>query len=190
MRADLRFDWTIPEPTGALDRFMGPGKSRGETAVEVVGGVVAAGLIGWFVWRTGGVTGWRLALVAVLALDLAGGVLTNATNSAKRWYHRLPAARPRLVFVSAHVLHLAAVAAFLGGTWTWFLVNALLLLGSAVLIESMPVELRRPVAMALLMALFLINLGWLPAVLAWFPALFYLKLLVCHLVPEAPLHDR
>ncbi|WP_026212397.1 hypothetical protein [Longispora albida] len=187
MRTDLVADWEVPRPSGALDRVMGPGKTRAETVTELSGGLVAAALIAWHVW--GDFTGWQLAVVAILALDLAGGVMTNATNSAKRWYHRSPKAKPRLMFVTVHIAHLAAVV-FLGGTWLWFATNAALLLASALLIEGVPVAIRRPTAMAAYMAFFLLNLGWLPAPLAWFPALFYLKLLVCHLVPEAPLRDR
>ncbi|WP_436496248.1 hypothetical protein [Actinokineospora sp. HUAS TT18] len=190
MRTDLHVDWTVPAPTSALDKFMGPGKSRGESTVEILGGLLVASLLAWYTLRAGGIDGWRLALVALLALDVTGGVITNATNSAKRWYHRTPSARPRLVFVSAHVVHLALVALFLGGSWTWLWVNVLVLLGSAAIIESTAIRLRRPIAMTLLMAAFVINLGWLPAALAWFPGLFYLKLLVCHLVPEAPLDTR
>ncbi|WP_165953812.1 hypothetical protein [Streptomyces sp. 8K308] len=51
------------------------------------------------------------------------------------------------------------------------------------------VHLTRPVAMAAYTTAVLVNLFWLtvPAVLAWFAPLFFLKLLVCHLTPSAPL---
>ncbi|MEV6523724.1 hypothetical protein AB0M43_17375 [Longispora sp. NPDC051575] len=191
MRDDLRVDWRVPPDTGWLDRFMGPGKSRAESLVEYVGGACCVALLAAYCWRTAdGLSSLQLTVIGVLALDLVGGVLTNATNAAKRWYHRTPSPRGRLTFVAAHVLHLAAVAFLvLPDGAAWFVVNTLLLLGAAVLIERVAPHLRRPVAMSAYMVAVLVNLLAfpVPAVLAWFAAFFFLKLLVCHLVPEAPL---
>lgn len=199
MRDDLRISWEIPSGrpglAGRLERFMGPGKSRSESVVEVLGLLGCAALLAAGLWGSGTAHAWstaQLVVVALVGLDLVGGVLTNATNAAKRWYHRPgPAARrARLLFVSAHLVHLAAMGLIvLSGDLAWTLANAALLLGGAVVVEFAPVHLRRPVAMALLMAAVLVNLFWLPvpAALAWFAPLFFLKLLVGHLVPEAPL---
>ncbi|MEU6313027.1 hypothetical protein [Streptomyces sp. NPDC047014] len=199
MRADLRISWEIPEtPTGfagRLERFMGPGKSRSESVVESVGLTGCAVLLAAGLWGSGAVREWsagQVTVVALMGLDLVGGVLTNATNAAKRWYHRADpgARRARLLFVSAHLLHLGAMGLYvLGGDLGWTAGNAVLLLGGAMAVEYAPLHLRRPVAMAALMAAVLVNLFWLPVAvaLAWFAPLFFLKLLVCHLVPEAPL---
>ncbi|WP_374772042.1 hypothetical protein OG756_01840 [Streptomyces sp. NBC_01310] len=202
MRRDVQISWEIPATppglAGRLERFMGPGKSRSESVVETLGLLGCALLLAAGLW-TSGVTGdlstAQLVVVALAGLDLIGGVLTNATNAAKRWYHRAdPAARrARLLFVSAHLIHLAAMGlVVLSGDLTWTLTNAALLLGGAVVVEFAPVHLKRLVAMALLMAAVLVNLFWLPvpAVFSWFAPLFFLKLLVCHLVPEAPLERR
>ncbi|WP_420079307.1 hypothetical protein ACN6AT_09815 [Streptomyces sp. JL4002] len=199
MRTDLRISWEIPATppglAGRLERFMGPGKTRSESAVETVGLIGCALLLAAGLWDSGAAREWtagQLVVVALAGLDLIGGVLTNATNAAKRWYHRADrgARRARLVFVSAHLLHLAAVGLYvLSGDLAWTAGNAVLLLGGAAAVEFAPVHLRRPVSMAVLMAAVLVNLFWLPvpAALAWFAPLFFLKLLVCHLVPEAPL---
>ncbi|MFF3557634.1 hypothetical protein ACWD4V_17605 [Streptomyces tsukubensis] len=205
MRTDLTVDWEIPStpdgPGGLLERFMGPGKSRSESAVELAGGALCAGLLAAGLWSpaaSGIRESWstlQLVVVAVAGLDLVGGILTNATNAAKRWYHRQAATarRTRLVFVGAHLLHLAVVGAVvLEGDAVWASGNAALLLGGAVAVEFAPVQLKRPVAMGLWTAAVLVNLFWLtvPAALVWFAPLFFLKLLVCHLVPEAPLRHR
>ncbi|MEU6208399.1 hypothetical protein ABZ891_00570 [Streptomyces sp. NPDC047023] len=199
MRTDLRISWDVPATppglAGRLERFMGPGKSRSETLVETVGLIGCAALLAAGVWNSGAARDWstaQLVVVALAGLDLIGGVLTNATNAAKRWYHRADrgARRARLVFVSAHLVHLAAMGlVVLSGDLPWTAGNAVLLLGGAAAVEFAPVHLRRPVSMAVLMAAVLVNLFWLPvpAALAWFAPLFFLKLLVCHLVPEAPL---
>ncbi|WP_158887399.1 hypothetical protein [Amycolatopsis anabasis] len=200
MRTDVRIDWTIPPlargVTGALQRFFGPGAKRGEYLVQAVGGVLCLALLVW--WTARGFRDWsagQIVVALLIAFDVVGGVLTNATNAAKRWYHRQAPGmtRERLLFVGVHVLHLAAVAFVLRtGAWPWFLLNAVVLAGSALLVEFVPLEVKRPVAMATLLAAVALNeiLAPLPGALGWFVPFFYLKLLVCHLVPEAPMSRR
>ncbi|MFD7962910.1 hypothetical protein ACFV5J_19085 [Streptomyces zaomyceticus] len=202
MRTDLEIAWEIPRTppgfAGRVERFMGPGKTRAESAVEIAGLVVCALLLAagirtsgaWHAW-----SGLQCAVVALVGLDLIGGVLTNATNAAKRWYHRPGPGvrRSRLLFVSAHLLHLLAVGLIVLPTdWRWTLGNGALLLAGAALVEFTPLHLKRPVSMIALTVAVLVNLFWLevPLVLGWFAPLFFLKLLVCHLVPEAPLERR
>ncbi|MEU7607390.1 hypothetical protein, partial [Streptomyces sp. NPDC041003] len=170
MRADLRISWEVPATppglAGRLERFMGPGKSRSESVVETLGLLGCALLLTAGLWTSGATRDWstaQLVVVALAGLDLIGGVLTNATNAAKRWYHRADpgARRARLLFVSAHLIHLAAMGlVVLSGDLAWTLTNAALLLGGAVVVEFAPVHLKRPAAMALLMAAVVVNLFW------------------------------
>ncbi|MER7763169.1 hypothetical protein [Streptomyces sp. NPDC097619] len=202
MRADVTVDWEIPLTPdgllGRLERFMGPGKSRAESAVEAAGGVLAAALLAAGLLGSAAARDWsalQWVVVALAGLDLIGGILTNSTNAAKRWYHREDpgARRARLLFVSAHLGHLVAFGLLvLDGDLTWTLGNAALLAGAAAAVEFTPVHLTRPVAAAAWTSVVLVNLFWLPVppALAWFAPLFFLKLLVCHLVPEAPLRVR
>ncbi|MBB4680943.1 hypothetical protein [Crossiella cryophila] len=128
-------------------------------------------------------------MLVVLAVDLVGGVLTNATTAAKRWYHRDPRPAARVRFVALHLVHLALFGLLvLDRDWGWALGNAVVLLVGTVLIECSPVPARRVVAMAAFLVAVLVNLVWLPIplVLVWVPVFFQLKLLVCHLVPEVP----
>ncbi|MET8830622.1 hypothetical protein ABZX40_34865 [Streptomyces sp. NPDC004610] len=202
MRAEPVVDWEIP-PTppglaGRLERFLGPGKSRAESAVEIGGGLLCAALLVAGLWSPAASAtreSWsavQLTVVLVAGLDLIGGILTNATNAAKRWYHRRApgARRARLLFVTAHLLHLAVLGTVvLEGDIGWTLGNAGLLLAGAAAVEYAPAGLARPVAVGVWTAVVLVNLFWLtvPLALVWFAPLFHLKLLVCHLVPEAPL---
>ncbi|MEV0584445.1 hypothetical protein [Nonomuraea sp. NPDC050310] len=194
MRAEI--DWNIPATPpgwrGAFERFMGPGKTRAELRMEVAGSLACMALLGWHLLVTPIQGGWPQWLVTVvIGLDLVGGVMTNATNAAKRWYHHKPA-RARLGFVAAHLVYLAAMAfVVLDAAWGWFLANSALLLAGALLIESVRLEAKRPAAMASYMAAVLVNLTVLPVpeALDWFTVLFFLKLLVCYLVPEAPMRS-
>lgn len=203
-RPDVVVDWAIPETgggwSGRIERFLGPGKTRAEQVVEVGGGLVGLALVAWLILHTGAHRQWsglQNAVVAVAAVDLVGGVLTNATSSAKRWYHRVRprASRARLVFVASHVVHLLALALVVPHGVVWAAVNGVLLLAGAGLVEAVPLEVRRPTATATWVVAVTINLVLLPLppALAWVVPFFFLKLLVGHLVPEAPLrsaHDR
>ena len=174
---------------GALDRFIGPGATSVEAALQLVPSILAAIAapayalslpIDW--------TPWQLGLLALFGFDLVGGVLTNATNAAKRWYHRPGQGwQQHLSFVVIHLFHIGAVALFFrGGDWTFFSgVSAYLLLATG-LIVSVPLYLQRPVAFGLY-GLSLIGSFYLltpiPG-LEWFLPLFFLKLLLSHLIKE------
>ena len=199
VRPDLVIDWTIPpQPPGlrgVVARFLGPGQTKHEVLVEIVGFVVCAVLLSGYlamslpsiaptlVW-------WQILLVAVIGYDLIGGVLVNATGAAKRWYHRPGTRRSRLVFISVHLVYLFVVALLvLRSEWTWLAVNASILFGGAAAVEAVPVAVRRPLAAGWVVIAVLLNLILvpIPAALAWFVPFFFLKLLVFHQVPEAPL---
>ncbi|MFW6252758.1 MAG: hypothetical protein ACOC4F_02395, partial [bacterium] len=72
----------------------------------------------------------------------------------------------------------------------WILAGTLatVLLAATVVILKTPLYLKRPVAMALYGALVVVlaELVSPPAGMEWFIPLFYLKLLVGHLLPEEP----
>jgi hypothetical protein len=169
---------------------MGPGATDAEQWLEL-GAALLAG-IGAGVYAFA-VSDWSLiqSLVTVLlAFDLAGGVVTNATSSAKRWYHRPgQGIRQHLGFTAVHALHLFLVAwLFLGGDWTYFAGTYAWLLAAALAIEFTPLYLKRPVALGLFVVSLTLSLYIFaaPPGLEWFLPVFYLKLLVSHLLPEAP----
>jgi hypothetical protein len=137
------------------------------------------------------VEGWSwLQYVAccVLAFDTAGGIVTNATSSAKRWYHRVGQGfKQHVGFVSIHLFHLLMVSwLYLALDVMWFVIAGAYLLFSAVVVLSVPQYLQRPVALAAYACVLLISMYGLPqpAGLEWFLPLFYLKLLVSYLPKE------
>ncbi|MEM9542721.1 MAG: hypothetical protein AAGA60_24920 [Cyanobacteria bacterium P01_E01_bin.42] len=183
----------IPTPRsgwkGQLDRFIGPGATPAELALQLVpsiGSAIAASLyastlpIDW--------TPWQLGAIAILGFDLVGGVLTNATAAAKRWYHRPGQGwRQHLGFVSVHLFHIGLVALlFRGGDSLFFASISSYLLLAAGLILAIPVYLQRPIALGLYgLALLGDRYIFAPTPgLEWFLPLFFLKLLVSHLLKE------
>jgi len=188
-------DWSVPEPRsgflGQWDRFMGPGATNAEQWLELGAAAIAAGAMAVYAFSpSSGWTALQSAVAILMALDLAGGVVTNATSSAKRWYHR-PGQGPRehLSFVAVHAVHLLLIAwLFLGGDWTYFLGTYGFLLAAALAVAAVPRYLKRPAAFALYVLALLLSLYVFasPGGLEWFLPVFYLKLLVSHLLPEVP----
>jgi hypothetical protein len=90
-------------------------------------------------------------------------------------------------FVCVHLLHVGLVALLLrGGDWLfWAGVSSYLLLAAGLILAS-PLYLQRPVALGLYgLALLSDRYLFLPTPgLEWFLPLFFLKLLVSHLLHE------
>ncbi|WP_428646184.1 hypothetical protein [Roseibium sp.] len=192
----MKIDWTPPPPrdglAGKWDVFVGPGATGEEEWVQIVfGGVLACICFGLFLAVVGKEATWvQIAAAGVLALDISGGVVTNAANSAKRWFHRAGVTTSgHLRFVAAHLLHLAVVAwLFSTVPLTYFGLTAAFLLASAVLVLALPLYLRRPSAFGLV-AIGICLAGLPPfdiAGLQWFLPLLLLKLILGHALKEAP----
>lgn len=184
-------DAPAPRPglIGQFDRFIGPGATPAE-----IGLMLVAALGGALFQVVYGVTsGWSAAQIIVaglLAFDIAGGVVDNATRAARRWYHRPGMGfRQHYGFIAVHFLHpLLVVLLFRPGDWTFFLlVYGYLMLAALVLLRA-PVYLRRPLALLLVMGGALLTLyGVTPTPgLEWLFVAFYLKLLLAHAVPSTP----
>lgn len=182
----LRSGWL-----GRLDRFIGPGATPAEVALQLVPSVVAAIAAPLYAstlsidWSP-----WQLGLISILGFDLVGGVLTNATAAAKRWYHRPGQGwRQHMTFVAVHLLHIGLVALlFRGGDVHFFMGVAGYLLLAAGLILHSPLYLQKPIALGLYCLALLGNLYLFAPTpgLEWFLPLFFLKLLISHLLNEMP----
>lgn len=180
------------EPRGGLagfvDRLAGPGATTAELALQFGVAFAAAGAAAvWYAISQGG-SPWLVALAAVLGFDLGGGVVTNATAAAKRWFHRPGQGfADHFGFVLLHIVHIALISFIvLGISWRYFAGASIVLVAGALLILLTPRRLTRPVAMAVYALVLVSHRGFLPVPLGfeWFTPVFFLKLFVCHLVPE------
>ena len=185
---------TLPDPRAGLlghwDRFVGPGMTRGETAL-----VIGAALLGTLA------AGWHLALSgfsplhtligALIAFDVVGGAVCNATDTTKRWYHRADQTlRDHFGFIALHLAHIALVAALFRGAgidWVYGVLAGSWLLVSAVCTLTAPKLLKNPIAITcylIALGLMFYSLGPTPGMEWFLPALF-IKLLLGHAVPPA-----
>ena len=121
-------DWNLPPIRsgfrGLLDRAFGPGYTRAEFYLQTLVPVFSALAVPAIASALH--VPWTLAqqlVAAFLALDGIGGVITNSTSSAKRWFHRETITpRQHLAFTASHLLHFALVAwMFAEQSLAWFM---------------------------------------------------------------------
>jgi hypothetical protein len=177
-----------PGAVGLWERLIGPAATRAESALIALWAVLCAAAVVAYVLAAG--LGWsalQLTVATLLALDIGGGVPANASNSAKRWFHRPGQGfREHFGFTLIHVHPFARALLFPGFGWGAAAgVYAYLLVAVAVVLV-VPLYLKRPVAFVLYCVALLASLYALgvPPGLEWFVPLFFLKLLVVHLLPE------
>ena len=191
----MHISWDLPafRPGfwGIIDKFIGPGATTAEKNIQLFlpflfsAGVVAVGLYSEFNW-----SGVQYVIIALLAGDMVGGVVTNATSAAKRWFFREGEGFwEHITFVAIHLFQIAIFSwAFQGFDPIWIAGVYGLLVTSSVIILISPLYLQRPVAASLYMVALILSLYVFdtPAHLEWFlPILFY-KLLISHLLREEP----
>lgn len=174
------------------DRLIAPNATRGEAALcysVAVAGAVTAGLLAR---HTGG-SALVIIVVALVGFDLFGGAVVNATDSAKRWFHRPGReARHRLAFVAIHgqpFLLALTVPGF--GWWAAAAIYGFVVV-AAIAVTVTPPHLRTPVAFATTVFGVTLTTAVLtvPTFLLWFGPVLLIKLLLAHLLPEPGVVDK
>ncbi len=189
-----RIDWNYPEPRNGLDKFIGPGATKAEIAMQFsLAALFGVLILAQAYCRNLGWTWWQYLIGFLIAIDMAGGVLTNATSSAKRWYHREGQGfKQHLGVVLLHLLQIVIMSwVFMGFDWI-FIVSAYAYLVIAALILLFTRHyLQRPVAFFLVVVGFVFGLYVLqPAEgIEWFAPVLYLKILASHLLKEEPYYS-
>ena len=187
-------DWNPPQPRagwrGQWDAFFGPGATAAEEWLQLVGGLILSGLaLLVFFSRFPAPNPAQIGVAILFALDLSGGIITNASASAKRLYHREGQTwQQHLIFVLPHGVHLGLLVwLFPGFGWWFFGLFYGYLIVATLLILRMALYLQRPMAMTLYAGALLLNLlvPQSPG-LEWVVPFLFLKLLIAHLLKEAP----
>jgi hypothetical protein len=140
---------------------------------------------------------WQYILAAIIGMDLGAGVVANALNSCKRFYHTpLKVDEPRyvgylkqpLLFTSLHIYPLILAAVYPDGTWLYGIFWYALLVLSAWLVVKSPLYLSRPVAYGILLLAILTNYYLIqpPLGFEWLVPVLFIKIILAHLVREEP----
>lgn len=184
--------------SGSADLLCGTGATRAERVLAYgMAALFTALILAMDYSRDAPVAaGWRIALLAVFAFDIAGGAVANMMNSCKRFYHgdlqpgeggsaRL-AKNPRL-FTAIHIHPIVAAYGFGGDVVNAVAWYGLLQAGVAVTL-AMPLYLRRPAATVIILLALLANQSVLPlgAGLEWFIPFLFVKMVLGHAVQEEP----
>ncbi|MFH9424246.1 hypothetical protein [Streptomyces sp. NPDC017529] len=175
--------------------FFGSGATRAERALACLAGAVGVCFLFWHT-RNLDWPWWKYAVAVTLVFDLAGGVVANGLDAAKRFYHGpLPLPPTRLNrflhhevgFAAAH-LQPVVIGLLFGGPWWWGPLWYGWALTGVVLVSRARRYLARPVGLFAVLAGVLVAPSLpAPAGFAWLPAVLLLKLVLAHAVPETPL---
>lgn len=177
----MKIEWNYPKPRGGVqgwfDKFIGPGATKQEVWLQICFPVLAAIAAPMYVWTQS--IDWTVIqyiVCALLAADMVGGLITNATSTAKRWYHRTGQTfRNHFVFVLTHILHLTLVSwLYLSFNLGWIVAAGSYLILSSVIILTFPIYLQRPISITLYAGSILLCLYALdvPQGLEWFLPFF------------------
>ncbi|KAB8194880.1 hypothetical protein FH608_017175 [Nonomuraea phyllanthi] len=174
-----------------IDRMIAPNATRAEV-VAGFGAAFAGAAVALLLALLGSLPALPATVVTVIAFDLYGGAVVNATSAAKRHYHRPGrTAGHHLTFVALHLQPFLLAWLVAGFSWSAAVVVYGTTLAGAVAVTLAPAALRRPVAFAAT-AFGLIPVTGLisvPPELAWFAPLLLIKLLLAHLLPEQATYE-
>ncbi|MCQ3938921.1 MAG: hypothetical protein DPW18_18025 [Chloroflexi bacterium] len=183
---------------GEPDFMAGTGATIAEQALGWAAGLMGAGLY-VYLYLTGQLdwAWWQYLVAGLLAFDVAGGVVANALNSCKRFYHtparadEPPSARwfkNHLFFSSFHVHTLLAAWLFGPGDLLYGVFWYFFLLGGTLIVTRTALYLQRPVSFFLIVLALLLNMYVVAPVpgFEWLAPAIMIKILYAHNVREEP----
>lgn len=165
-------------------RVSAPDGTAQEAAVWLFGTLgITAVAVAVTVARSPGWSALQWVLAMGMAFDFAGGVVSIATSSAKRHYHRPGNTMARARFYAVHLQPLA-LPLFFSVSWTSAVALYAGMLAAAALVELAPRAVAQPVAFAAIaVGIFLAGGTAWPVGLEWFVPVYLLKLVGAYAVP-------
>jgi len=188
-------DWNY---SGKADFLLGTSATRAEKILGWSAGLVGAGLYVWlYMTRALDWAWWQYIVAGLLAFDVAGGVVANALNSCKQFYHTPPKPdeppyaaffKNHLFFTLLHIHPLAIALLFGSSNYFFGIFWYLYLIAGTIVITGTPLYIRRPVAFFGILLALLLNIYVIAPVpgFEWFVPALMMKILYGHLVREEP----
>lgn len=122
---------------------------------------------------------WQITLIGIVALDLAGGVISSLTKSTKEFYAKSP--KLEYLFLVLHFIHPLVLALALGLHQSFFYYSFLFMLCASLFVIAMR-RTRYELSIALLLVTIGTSLAFqflsIPQSLIWFIPLYFAKLIV------------
>jgi nitrate/nitrite transporter NarK len=143
---------------------------------------------------------WNIIQIVIglyFALDLGGGLVSNALNSCKRYYDSpikpeetgvAGAVKKMPVFIAAHVHPLVVGLLFNDMNWTYALTWYAAFLISVLIVFKTPLYLKRAVGKLLAMVAIVVSFYLFTPVpgFEWFIPILFMKIITGHMIPEEP----
>jgi len=187
------------EYEGKTDFSSGTGATAAERTLALVSAfIVPVVLLALAATRGYGWNWLQLVVASALAFDVGGGLVSNALNSCKRFYHTPPkpaegklgaALKHPLLFASAHVHSILVALLFEAERWaTYGLAWYALLIASVVVVRRTPLYLQRPASFLAILLATVINFYGIAPVpgFEWLAPLLFIKIVYGHIVREEP----
>lgn len=161
-------------------RFLfGDAPTARDLVIILLAATGAAALLAWFyVHSAAEVSLLALAVIVLITLDLAGGMVANATRSTNDWYRRQPMAL-NYVFLAVNALQPLLMGLFLGLPWSMAgLLAGYQFIAGCLLVSLRAHPVQTPLAAALLAIGLILFLGVsaLPPVLTILGVIYLTKL--------------
>ena len=189
----MTIQWEYPEPRkgflGQWDKFIGPGATKAEVSIILITALSAGITMLFFAIFKLNWTVAKIIIGSLLALDISGGVVTNAMAPAKRWYHRQGRTiRHHLVFDVTHIYPFIVGLLYRSLDWVYSIVVYGVLVLSSIIILLLPLYLRRPVSFIVLGLTIIMNWYIFTPTkgLEWFIPILFLKIILGYIVKEEP----
>jgi hypothetical protein len=121
---------------------------------------------------------WEVAIAALIAADLSGGVVANFTRSTSKFYRER--GRTRVTYLILHLLYPVVLYIVMNGPVEIWAVIPLYTVAGALLVNALPERVQPPVAALLVSAGLIITFSWnvITPPLVWFGPLFLVKLVL------------
>jgi hypothetical protein len=135
---------------------------------------------------------WEIAIAALVAADLAGGVVANFTESTNHFYARKK--RLRVIYLLLHLLYPLVLFFVMNGPVEIWAAIPLFTVAGALLVTALPPPVQPPVAAAVVAVGLMVAFSWhvITPPLVWFAPLFLVKLVLGFSVqrPAAPVEPE
>ncbi len=167
--------------------LVGPNASAIENLVTYLVAVVSMVAVGAMFSFADEFAFWKLLVLLVVAFDLFGGATANATNAARRLWHRPGVSKRSFVtFTAAHVHPILMGFIFEGFDLVPGIVGYVAVLVSVLFVLAVPKDVVRPTAYgACALSILLVTaIGGVAWYLAWFLPVLFLKLTLAHALPD------
>ncbi|MEX5270263.1 hypothetical protein [Kocuria sabuli] len=197
MTTPSRVDWSLP--AGRPNALYGTGARAEEKVLVHLTGISATVVVVGHVVLTTGTSWmlWQYVVAAVLVFDLAGGVVANGLNSAKRDHHAPRGQedehgvdrmlRKPVLFTALHIHPVVVGMVFPGGSRWWGPGVYVAVLAAVILVRCCPLYLQRPMALfACSLTAVIAPLTTAPEGFSWLLPIMVLKLALAHAVQEEP----